>query len=441
MSHVSLPVLNAAFREALKRDRAKLNDGMPRHYPRTYDGSYLTWGQLAELVWQRLRPEGQFVWTVDLVQEAIEKDDRALPREWVDREEFLIAVQNAVSYCLRRSIEYRIDRNLPAPNPTNESYVSEFLGRDPALGSYRPFGFNPQNIGFFKILDWNSARPLLEKNVGLVRKYRQARGLWDIPIQEMQEYLDRERALPGAPCPSLVDYVEDTREINNDLLELWVVDSSYYEHVAIRKYMADHPDFYELIESRINKEGLRPVLVESPPSNICINVTVLSREGSVLTVQRSGGSRVWPGYYQLGPHETMLTILPGQSYENCFELGWRALREEVNIGPSDCYGGRMVFSWFGYYLPDCSAYFFAHVRSTLTKSEIVERCIEAESAFEIEDVVWLDFTGNLVGQIVEQWPTRQPSAEGLLKFLPHSAVAATQLYRVLGTNMLPGPNR
>ena len=437
----SFPALNKSLVIAVKHDRAAMNEGRPgRRRQETFSGEWqLTWLQLARSVASRFNSQIDAPWSLDVVQDALEKGTHALPRDMYERELFLRALQSAMNGFYDISVEWRREMKLPIP-AAPQDYVQLALGADPQLSSYDPFGFDPESIGFFKILDWNVKRQLLPENVGEVERSPAHRQDWIVPAAAFTPYERREQATLGAPCPSLVDYVEDTREEGNDKLILRVTKSRYWRVAAIRYFMRDHRDAYDSVVQRIELDGLRNVLAGSPRSNICVNVTLMSREGTVLAIKRSRGVRLWASYYQLGAHETMLHAQPGQAYETCYELAVRALREELNLTDIEDYYNRIVFSWFGYYLPDASAYFFAHVRSRLTEAELTETIPQAESAFEVGNLEWVPLTHDFVRNVVEQWsvgPWDPVENSNGRNFLPHSCLSATQLWRVHRLGLLP----
>ena len=192
-------------------------------------------------------------------------------------------------------------------------------------------------------------------------------------------------------------------------------------------------------------DGLAGVIHDAPPSNIVINVTVLSRTGNLLLLQRAEKARVWPSRFQVGPHETMNWTSAGEAAESCFDLAERALREEVGLDDPELYYEKIVFSWFGYYLPNASAYFFAHVRTRLTRHEILERIDSCEGRWEMKDVEWLDLHENRVLKrdtildILSTWregPYRSDLDSQQRAWLPHAVMSLSQLARVLRQKML-----
>ena len=264
-------------------------------------------------------------------------------------------------------------------------YVQRFLGASPLRTDFRPFGFDPSSVGFFRIIDWNASRWLdPDHNIGEVRKVDKREELrlhgqkedWVDPVG-FRAYVEEERQQTGSPCPTLVGYDEDTREPGNDTLRLRVAQSWYFEHVAARRYLRDHPHEYEAVVSRIRNAdeegGLSRMIRSAPNSNIVINVTVQSRNDRVMMLRRPLGARTWSGFYQAGAHETMNWSESGRPVENCYELATRALREEINLRDPKDYYDNIVFSWFGFYAAEVSGYFFAHVKTRLEEDELVRR--------------------------------------------------------------------
>jgi hypothetical protein len=108
-----------------------------------------------------------------------------------------------------------------------------------------------------------------------------------------------------------------------------------------------------------------------------------------------------------------------------------ALASEAYLFPDDY--RRIVFSWFGVWIQDVSYYFFAHVKSRLSRDEISEGAMEAESAYETPEFDWLPFSRETVEAVTR---TRFGEAGPALgrerspKYLATSLVALTQLWRV-----------
>ncbi|MEU4475070.1 NUDIX hydrolase [Micromonospora sp. NPDC023888] len=425
--------LNTAFRAAIAEDWKRLNHGQEKRRPGRfvpYDGGWLTWSQLAELISQELTvidPEN--LWDGTAIDELLHRDNRRLPQDTIERQNLLEGVQRVLNRCFDTAAPSRRRAVLGQPH----DYVAEFLGGPPLPPRYRDFDFDPASVGFFRISNWNKAHFLDRARARDVQTFHHTGSGQDWVDQALLDrYLDEESAdNRGSSCTSLVGYEEDTREAQSQNFVLKVAYSEYYQHVAIRRLLRDHPAAYDLVSTRIRREGLRQMISRSPRSNIAMNVTITARSGRVLLIRRPDGARVWPGFFQVGPHETMNWPSAGGPQETCFDLGVRALWEEAGLGPDDYEG--LVISWFGFYAVEASGYFFAHVRSRLGESEITERIRRAESAFETEDVEWVDVNRSFIQDVLRGWaagPWRPRETAGGHFFLPHSTVSLLELYRV-----------
>ncbi|MCX4971408.1 hypothetical protein [Streptomyces sp. NBC_00620] len=442
-------LLNDNFREAIRVAVQALCDGQPkrRSLVGPYVGGYLPWPHLAELISEQLRDaDTSHWWDPEEVRKIIQTGDRALPKDPHDRQIFLQVIQRVINTCFDMAEEKR-GRSIPGKRCR---YI-EFLGTPATPASFRPFNFDPSNVGLFRIIDWNAGRRLdPDHNIGEVAKVDKRQELMRHHQEEdwvdpglFRTYLEEERGQPGSPCPTLVGYDEDTRETGNDTLRLRVALSMYYEHVAVRRYLRDHPDAYDAIVARISHGdqdgGLSRVIRASPNSNIVINVTAQSRNGKVMMLRRPIGARVWPGFYQVGAHETMNWSQPGSPIENCHQLAVRALREELGLTNPKDYYNNIVFSWFGSYVVEASGYFFAHVKTPLEEDELVTRVTTAENAFEVEDVDWYDLDRPTVTRVLGTWqdgPWTAGVDEAGRQYLPHATMSLTQLWRVTRQRML-----
>ena len=402
--------LSAAFRKALaaevatlcgdsKATRRRAPTGKPLPPFGLYTGGHLSWRHLDELISDSLRDADSSKWLdTDEVHKIIYAGDWALPEDRHDRQIFLQAVQRVMNSC------FDIEGERRPLGGERVRYVERFQGGPPTPTNFRPFGFDPASVGFFKIIDWNANRRLDRMhNIGEVRKVDKREELrlhrqkedWVDPVR-FRGYVDEERQQTGSACPTLVGYDEDTREAGNETLRLRVAQSWYFEHVAVRRYLRDHPGEYDAVVSRIRdadqEGGLSRVIRSAPNSNIVVNVTVQSRNDRVMMLRRPVGARVWPAFYQAGAHETMNWSEPGRPIENCYELATRALREEINLADPGDYYDNIVFSWFGFYAVEVSAYFFAHVKTRLEEDELVQRVAEAEGAFEVTTSTGMSLT-------------------------------------------------
>jgi hypothetical protein len=328
-----------------------------------------------------------------------------------------------------------------------------YLGSTPTLAKFREFDFDPSRIGFYRITEWNANRKLDKDHVGAVQtEHNPAPQGW-VDQALLDEYLDAAKARrPGSICPTLVRYQEDTREAQGQELIIWVAESRYFHNVAIGNCLKEtdengnHVHYDELVR-RISGhdspgDGLDWLIEHSPKSNISINVTVSSVDNYVMLIKRPRTATTWQDVFQAGPHETMNWADPGREHhEDCFELAYRALWEEVHLQPRDLVGGDVVFSWFGYYLREAQAYFFAHAPTKLTRNELIRKAEQAESAFEIADIDWLELTKDNVQEVVRTWtsPWAYTADREGRTYLPHAVISLTQLFRATRQRMIPFP--
>lgn len=450
----------SAVYRAWVRDQIKMINGVPDGQPplrrRTvrkgqygpYDPNYqlnLMW--LAELisgVTAGQLPRGD-------IFAILRENARALPRDPLSRQEVLDLTQRTLARCARIA-----GKDIAFDDDLVEMCMPAGLIMPPGLN---PPGFDPEDLGFFRISYWNPNREMVEtENVGKITRVVRA----DVIAQHRhtagwirdQELYDRLLAQAqdknmGRDCPSLVGYRPDDREGgDSEFLHLSVSQSIYSKHVAIRNYMrADH-EAYEVVRRRIQEhiytdgmtEGLRDIIRAAPESNIVINVTVQSRDGSVMLIRRPTDAIVWRSFYQVGAHETMNWPSPQQPFENWFDLARRALKEEIGLEDPADYYNRIVFSWFGFYAPECSGYFFAHTQTRLTKAELVEAVRNSSGAIEAEAVEWLKLDTGSVHSVLRTW-TDGPWEDNALtdengrRWLPHATMSLTQLQRVIRQGM------
>ena len=314
-------------------------------------------------------------------------------------------------------------------------------GAQPALPFlYHEFGFRPEEVNFFRITHWNSNRQLRAQNVAkpdvVTANFQQD---WISDPASYGEYVAAQKG--GSPCASIRGWLIDDREsVASQKLRLEACESHYRYFIANHQYFRDHLESLSAVEERIAREGMLRVMNGAPLSNVTMNVTITSSDNFVLMMKRSEAANTYPGEWAAGPHETMNwpqeftpsgTPGSGGQPEDVFELASRALSEEAYLFPDDY--RRIVFSWFGVWIQDVSYYFFAHVKSRLSRDEISEGAMEAESAYETPEFDWLPFSRETVEAVTR---TRFGEAGPALgrerspKYLATSLVALTQLWRV-----------
>ncbi|MFD5516946.1 hypothetical protein [Streptomyces sp. NPDC127066] len=455
---VSNAQLSARFRETVRAEIKRINRRGSKQAPETQarDGRYgqytgeaamnLTW--LAQRVHERHPDLDMSLRDIELI---FKPNSRLLPVDLNLRQRFLQAVEDDLSRCAETAGKIA---------PTVD-FTSAFLGAEPQMHQLSPF--NPEDLGFFRISMWNPARPMIEdRNVapieivdwateltrhGQREDWIRDQGLFDRMLAEAQaEGL-------GSPCPALVSYEVDEREQDprSEELRLKVSHSIYSRHVALRNYMRHDKEAYEAVRNRIlhgkyingRQEGLRRIIRAAPRSNIVVNVTVQSRTGSLMVIGRPTGQRVWAGFNQAGAHETMNWPAPQQPVESWFGLARRALEEEIGLKDPSAYYDHIVFSWFGFYAVEGSAYFFAHVRTRLSEQQLVDSVRRAPGRIEADTIKWRPVTKETRDFVIDKWKAG-PWEEKVSdlpehRWLPHSALSLTELLRVTEQGMMTPP--
>ncbi|MFE2696392.1 hypothetical protein [Streptomyces mirabilis] len=458
-----LPDLSREYRDTVREEINRINARGAKLFARNADrkGKYPEFDDVSKL---------SLAWLAQMVSEhlggSMGKEDvyaifkanaRLLPVDLDERGRLLTAVENQLAECAVRVgvVPEAVD-------------MAERFGRKPPAPSLHPFDFDPQDIGFFRISSWNPNRPMADGgrikggNVGKITEISdraaelakfERRGSW-IRNQALFDRLitAEEESNPGSECPTLFDYQVDERETADEshLLRLRVSRTYYSHHVALRNYMrADH-DAYEEVIGRIHggdyvngrSDSLADVVRSSPESNIVINVTVQSRSGKVMLIRRPTRARVWSEFYQVGAHETMNWRGPQQTVENWFQLASRALKEEIGIDEehSHQYFNKIIFSWFGFYVPEASGYFFAHVRTGLSEEQLVESVAKAEGAIEADQIEWMNLEEEPIKKVLATWshgPWEEQATrdEQGRKWLPHAVMSLTQLWRITDQNL------
>ncbi|MGW7048853.1 hypothetical protein ACWGDT_40590 [Streptomyces avermitilis] len=456
---------SALFRAAVRHEIDEINkrtrDPQPseRHARKGCYGPYddskyalnLKW--VSELVSRRMHDS----LTPNDIYQVVRENARTLPRDQDVRRALLEAFEDVLTHCRRLAEAEQHFGGEPSSLALAETCMEEY--REPSLN---PLGFNHEDLGFFQISIWNPQRKMEPENVADIRVVSRAEELEWAPaagwIRDQARY-DRMvneayRNDPGSPCPSLVNYRPDHREqdLESHKLRLAVCETRYASHVALRNYMRADPGAYEAVERRIlektytegRAETLADVIRAAPDSNIVINVTVQSRNGRVMLIRRPGGASVWSDFYQVGAHETMNWHGPQGELENWFELAERALEEEIGLHDPADYYEKIVFSWFGFYALEGSAYFFAHVRTRLNERQLVDAVEQASGRLEAAQIEWMTLDKSSIRRVLDTWKG-SPYEKKARKdergrfWLPHATMSLTQLERVSRLGMLETP--
>ncbi|WP_420031394.1 hypothetical protein ACN2WE_00260 [Streptomyces sp. cg28] len=447
------------FRAAVRAELARINARGPRSAleRQARDGAYgpytadsamnLTW--LAHLVHEH---HPQLGMERRDIEQIFKPRSRLLPVDLGLRQMLLQAVEDELSRCAEIA-----DKIAPAVD-----FTRRFLGAHPQVHQLSPF--NPEDLGFFRISTWNPARTMVEsQNVAPIEtvdwhtelvRHGQREDWIKNADRFARELADARDEGLGSPCPALVSYEVDDREQDprSEQLHLKVSRSVYSSHVALRNYMRADKAAYAAVQDRIlngkyvdgRQEGLRRIIRAAPRSNIAVNVTVQSRTGSLMVIGRPKGQRVWGGFHQAGAHETMNWAAPQQPVESWFELARRALTEEIGLADRSAYYDHIVFSWFGFYAVEGTAYFYAHVRTRLSERQLVNSVRAAPGRIEADTIEWLPVTTDSRDAVINTWKAGPWEEDALSdhrgqRWLPHSALSLTELLRVTDQGMMEPP--
>jgi len=253
----------------------------------------------------------------------------------------------------------------------------------------------------FEIVTWSPSldteitdQLLRREDVGETRTADRPLTTWlTSPEAWQREY---ERALAshgrGAPTAYLVGFSPDNPETRSDVLarrpfQWTVAQGNYAEFLATSAYLAGSgkPD-QNVLANRLRADW-NATFAMSPPTIIACNISLVSADNKVLVLERSQSEATSRSLWTVGPHETMNWRDPAnfrlgeELQETAFTLGHRTIKEEVGLEPDEY--GRILFSWFGIWLRDASAYLLGHVRSRLVADEISVRIPRAQASYEI----------------------------------------------------------
>ena len=239
-------------------------------------------------------------------------------------------------------------------------------------------------------------------------------------IKDREEFMSivdgyKDQNIRGEIC-YMVDYNVDHRDNNyGNVFELYVAPCDYSEASAISSYLSRHIDIKEEIVKIVNnnpKDYFRQAL----PSDIFLNLIVLSRNNKLLALKRSKAVSSAQGVWCIGAYETMeipfsKTVCADSNFH---KLAERCLYEEMNISPYEkCPKTgkyRQLFNTQSIFISSISLSLYhmgtlvtAVVKlEDLTEEEINERVISfAHSKYEHDSVAWLEYNKKEIKKFIE----------------------------------------
>jgi len=270
---------------------------------------------------------------------------------------------------------------------------------------YDVLDFNPASVGLFPINRWSPARQLRRDRLQMTIVRDRPQQRWCDPAGWNRLAEEFKAAGKAGDVGYLVDFEADHHESERGEVFCYsVAHCEYWEHLATAEYLAGDAAARSRIWAAFEHGRVADFARSAPPSSIKINVAVLSPDGRVLAVQRSGAVEHKKGIWTIGPNETMVLTprpTPGARYEDLFGLAERCLREEFDLEPVDY--GTVNISWLGYDVNTAQVKAYAQVRTHLPRREVERRQAGSHGVFEAQATAWLPLNRATVLDIVENW--------------------------------------
>ena len=196
--------------------------------------------------------------------------------------------------------------------------------------------------------------------------------------------------------------------------EMTVAQCDYSEALAVSPYLEKHPNVINEIIAQVNNNPFK-YFEKAIPSDVFINVMVVSEAENFLVLRRSRSVASAQGKWCVGSFETMEYSLQdtAKADKNFHILTQRCLKEELNLSQQerkddgtivDCYDFNSIFiSSISLSLFHMGTLITSVVKVRgLTEGEIVKKITQqAHSKYEHDGIAWLPFNRKYVKQFVE----------------------------------------
>jgi hypothetical protein len=252
--------------------------------------------------------------------------------------------------------------------------------------------YDPMKDDLWEITKWSYKRQLNKENM-IVRYKRNRPSQEFIPEDILKKYAQKykNQNILGDVC-YLVNYNIDSQDQDReDLYEfmLEVSPSDYSEHLAAYDYLEENPQIRENIV-KILENNPKEYLKKSIPSNISINVVVISELNNILAIKRSSAVASARNEWTIGAFETMVyDFLNTAESDSSFDaLARRCLREELGITHRDYKD--IFISWMGLSLLSMRGHVIAVVRlQKTTEAQMEGNMKKAHGYYEASIIKWL----------------------------------------------------
>ena len=261
---------------------------------------------------------------------------------------------------------------------------------------------------------WSFKHPLLPKRTKIIQKERLHLHELILNQEEFNSYVDTFKAqnYTGAISYCVGYNVDHQDNKYGENFELMVADCDYSEALASGKYLSAHPEIKDRIRAMVSEDP-QAYFRKAIPSDIFINLIVVSEYGNILVLRRSKSVASARGLWCVGAYETMEQYHESTAHgdPDFHALAQRCLEEELAIQQIEQdVDNRIIQRYKSIFISSISLS-MSHagmlvtgiVRlENITEGEVIKRISKkAHSKYEHDDVRWLPFNHREVKKFVE----------------------------------------
>lgn len=271
--------------------------------------------------------------------------------------------------------------------------------------------YDPEKDGLLLLHSWSYEHRLLPQNMKIELRERPEQSFVDPhALETARQYFEKQN-YKGDICYCVGYNVDHQDNIYGQMFVLEVAPCDYSEALALGEYLKDKPEKKQEIANIINKDPLQ-YFSSAIPSDIFVNLIVISENNNLLALRRSKSVASARGIWTIGAYETMEYRKGGtaKSDNNFHSLAERCLIEEFGIyrtflaksGKVTYYYNDIFISSFTLSLYHMGLLVFAVVQlKNMTEGEIEQRISRSHGKYESDQVRWLPFDKKGIKEFIE----------------------------------------
>lgn len=262
---------------------------------------------------------------------------------------------------------------------------------------------------------WSFNHPLLPKKTKIIQEERSDSHEFIRDQEEFDSYVDtfKSQNYTGEISYCVGYNVDHQDNKYGDNFELKVANCDYSEALASGKYLTTHPDVRERIRNIVNADP-QAYFQKAIPSDIFLNLIVVSEYGNLLLLRRSKSVASARGLWCVGAYETMEQYHASTAHgdPDFHALAQRCLEEELAISQIEKDADNRIVQRYKSIFISSISLSLSHagllvtgiVRlENITEGEVIQRISKsAHSKYEHDDVRWIPFNHREIKKFVEK---------------------------------------